>query len=69
MKISKELRLNFGVGVALFALQLIAIWWLQPSPEDFVPGRTITGIYQFDGGVVRLGAHRPELLMLNCFVR
>lgn len=49
-KIPRNLLANLSIGIVIFVLQLIPIWWLQPNPEDFVPIKTVSGIYEFKGG-------------------
>ena len=50
MKISKDIKIGTCIGICLFLLQLLPIWWLYPKSDDFGPVKTITGIYRYDGG-------------------
>jgi hypothetical protein len=46
--------LKRGVVAALTCLvvQALLIWWLFPTPTDFLPTRSVSGTYIFDGGTL-----------------
>lgn len=41
------------VWAGAYALQLVVIWWLAPSPNQFAVTRPIVGTYKYDGGNAR----------------
>lgn len=56
-RIAKTLFLSVGVFLSAFIFQLVFIWYLYPSPSDFVPIETITGKYTYEKGNSRSNGH------------
>jgi hypothetical protein len=52
----KKILPFFYCWLACVAIQLPMVWWLYPSPQNFLPTETVEGIYVFDGGGARTGS-------------
>lgn len=53
MNTLKKILPFFYCWLACVAIQLPMVWWLYPSPQDFLPTETVEGIYDFNGGGAR----------------
>ena len=56
MNTFKKILPFFYCWLACVAIQLPMVWWLYPSPQDFVPTETVEGIYSFNGGGAKTGS-------------